>query len=189
LSFRRGFKAEANRIAVRVRERMGLRSIDPIDPIAVCAHFDIELMSIGELECDCSAFFGKSSAVFSAVTVPRGIKTAIAHNNSHHIYRQRSNICHELAHNFLGHKHTPPLTSDGERNRDSGIEGEANFLAGVLLITNEATRHIVMNGLNEEAQHVYGVSRPMLTFRLRVSGANRIAQRILASNSASREIA
>lgn len=82
----------------------------------------------------------------------------IIHNDRHHPHRQRSNICHELSHCFLGHKCTPPLTEDGNRTRDNDIEAEANFLAGVLLITNEAAIHIVREGLVSQAQSLYGVS-------------------------------
>jgi hypothetical protein len=137
LGFERGFKAEANRIALRVRAQMGLDSVDPIDPLAICTHFDIELIRLSDLDQQ-SAFLVSDNSPFSAVTVPCGFTTAIVHNDSHHPYRQRSNICHELAHCFLGHKCTPPLTPSGERARDGGIEAEANFLAGTLLMPNEA---------------------------------------------------
>jgi IrrE N-terminal-like domain len=179
LAFRRGFKAEANRISLRVREQMGLRPIDPIDPAKVCAHFDIVLLKLSELDCDSSSFLGANHSCFSAVTVPCGLRTAIVHNDSHHAYRQRSNICHELAHCFLGHQCTPPLTESGERARDGGVEAEANFLAGALLIPNEASIHIVRQGLVSAAQGVYGVSQPMLDYRLRVSGARTIHSRIV----------
>jgi hypothetical protein len=66
------------------------------------------------------------------------------------------------------------LTKKGERVRDGGIEAEANFLGGMLLVPNEAAIHIVGNGLLHIAQNLYGVSPAMLTFRLRMSGANRI---------------
>lgn len=178
MGFRRGFKAEANRIAVRVRERMGLDASSPIDPVEICEHFEVRLIRLSEVDLDCSAFLRGDSASFSAVTVPSGGHTAIVHNDSHHPNRQRSNICHELAHCFLGHQCAPPLTESGERSRDGGIEAEANFLAGALLITNEAARHIVLNGLTHAtAQEVYGVSRQMLEFRLRVSGAYAIQMR------------
>jgi IrrE N-terminal-like domain len=177
LAFRRGFKAEANRISLRVREQMGLRPIDPIDPAKVCAHFDIVLLKLSELDCDSSSFLGASRSSFSAVTVPCGWQTAIVHNDSHHDYRQRSNICHELAHCFLGHQCTPPLTESGERARDGGIEAEANFLAGALLIPNEAALHIIRQRLVSVAQGIYGVSQPMLDYRLRVSGAHTIHSR------------
>ena len=179
MSFRRGFKAEANRIALRVREQMGLTACAPIDPVEVCARFDIKLIPLSQLDCDCSAFLGQDASSFSAMTVPCGWQTAIVHNDSHHPYRQRSNICHELAHCFLGHQCTPPLTSGGERARDGSIEAEANYLAGTLLVTNEAAIYVVKQGLVPDAQRLYGVSRPMLDYRLRISGAHTIYRRSL----------
>ena len=68
----------------------------------------------------------------------------------------------------------------GERAHDSGIEAEANFLGGCLLMPNEAAIHVVTNGLSARAQLIYGVSRPMLDYRLRVSGAHVIHKRQLA---------
>lgn len=177
MAFRRGFKAEANRISLRIREQMGFGPLDPIDPANVCTHFDIVLLKLSELGCDFSSFLGADCSSFSAVTVPCGWRTAIVHNDSHHPYRQRSNICHELAHCFLGHQCTPPLTESGERARNSGIEAEANFLAGTLLIPNEAAIHIVRQGLVPVAQGIYGVSQQMLEYRLRVSGAHTIHMR------------
>jgi len=176
LSFRRGFKAEANRIALRVREQMGLSLIAPIDPAAICAHFDIKLLQLSDVDPE-SPFLGAANSSFSAVTVPCGWYTAIVHNDSHHPYRQRSNICHELAHCFLGHKCTPPLTDRGERARDGSIEAEANHLAGALLVPNEAAVYIVRQGLVAQAQGIYGVSEPMLAYRLRISGAHTIHAR------------
>ena len=160
---------------------MGLLPIEPIDPVLICAHFDILLLKLSELDCDVSRFLGVDRSAFSAVTVPNGAATAIVHNDTHHLFRQRSNICHELAHCFLGHECTPPLTEDGERAHDGGVEAEANFLAGALLIPNEAALHIVRNGLTPSAQTLYGVSQPMLEFRLRVSGAYTINSRLIAA--------
>lgn len=176
MTFRRGFKAEANRIALRIRDRMGLSPIDPLDPFEVCTRLDIRVIRLSEIEPHSPFLRGESSA-FSAVTVPCGHEMAIVHNDSHHPYRQRSNLAHELAHCFLGHKCTPPLTEKGERARDGGIEGEANFLGGALLIPNEAALHIISNGLMTAAQRLYGVSQAMLTYRLRISGAHTIYRR------------
>jgi hypothetical protein len=156
---------------------MGLRAIDPIDPIEICKHFDLVLLKLSELECDVSHFLGAGQSVFSAVTVPCGSQTAIVHNDAHHLYRQRSNIAHELAHCFLGHETSPPLNDAGERIRDGSIEAEANFLSGTLLIPNEAAVHIVKNGLVHRAPTIYGVSQKMLEFRLRMSGAYTIHAR------------
>lgn len=113
---------------------------------------------------------------FSAVTVSRGIRRAIVHNDAHAPVRQRSNLTHEIAHALLGHTATPVLTEAGHRNFDQGIEAEANFLGGALLITNEAAMHILANQL-PNADQVYGVSKAMLNYRLGVSGALKRAQR------------
>lgn len=179
MTLRRGFKAEANRIALRVRERLGLSPIDRFDPVAACEHFEIALIAMSDLECDCSAFLGAGGSLFSAVTVPCGHQTAIVHNDGHHPNRQRSNICHELAHCFLGHQACPPLTDEGTRHHDGGIEAEANYLGGALLITNEAAIHVVSHGLAYRAPEIYGVSLQMAEYRLRVSGAHVIHRRRL----------
>lgn len=176
MSFRRGFKADANRIALRIREKMGLSPIDPINPFEVCTIYDIPVIPLSEIDPNSTFLKGQQNA-FSAVTIPCDHRTAIVHNDAHHPYRQRSNVSHELAHCFLGHQCSPPLTESGERSRDSGLEAEANFLAGALLIPNEAARHIVSNGMIESAQQLYGVSQAMLTYRLRISGANEIHAR------------
>jgi hypothetical protein len=176
LTFKRGFKAEANRVSLRIRSQMALGPYDPIDPIQVCLHFEIELLKLSEVEPK-SPFLGRDRDSFSAVTVPRGLTTAIVHNDSHHPYRQRSNICHELSHCFLGHEYTTPLLENGDRSHDSGIEAEANYLAGVLLIPNEAAIKIQLEGLHSQAQTIYGVSKQMLAFRLRMSGAQAISRR------------
>jgi len=177
LGFKRGFKAEANRIAVRIRQQMGLDEKAPVDPFAICDRFDIRVIPLSAMD-DRSYFLLRGKSEFSAVTVPCGLNTAIVHNNSHHPHRQRSNICHELAHCFLGHKHAPPLTEDGERSRDGGIEAEANFLAGCLLVTNEAALHILMNRMIIIVPNIYGISKSMLSYRLQVSGAQTIYKRI-----------
>ena len=118
MGFRHGFKANANRIALRVRKQMGLEPEAPIDTLELCALFDVQVFRLSELSCDCAPFLGADSSAFSAMTVPCGLHTAIVVNDAHHEYRQRSSICHELAHCFLGHKHAPPLTQSGERSRD-----------------------------------------------------------------------
>jgi deoxycytidylate deaminase len=143
---------------------MDLSPIAPIDPAEVCAYFEIKLIPLSDINPQ-STFLGKDNSSFSAVTVPCGCQRAIVHNDSHHPYRQRSNVCHELAHCFLGHKCTPPLTEKGERARDGGVEAEANFLAGTLLMPNEAALYVVRKGLVMQAQGIYGVSSAKLIGR------------------------
>lgn len=168
---KRGFKAEANRIALRVRRELDLKPTDPLNPFDVCDHFDIEVRPLSHLGKEAAHFLNGGRSNFSAVTVPCGLRRAIVHNDTHVLARQHSNVMHELAHGFLRHQPCQAFDCDGERAYDSGIEQEANFLAGCLLISNEAAWHIVRNGLTSGATSIYEVSRQMLDWRLRVSGA------------------
>lgn len=152
--------------------------MDPVDPAVVCRHFDIELVELSEIARRSSKFRVRDCTFFSAATIRCDGRMAIIHNDTHHPDRQRSNICHELGHCFLGHTFAPPLTENGERIRDGGIEAEANFFAGSLLIPNEAAVYIMRRGLTSTARQLYGVSQPMLIYRLRVSGAQKIHERV-----------
>jgi Zn-dependent peptidase ImmA (M78 family) len=190
MPLRHGFKAEANRIAARVRHNLGLVARDPVDPWVICAEYDIEVIAISELrESDGSKagrhFLEIETQAFSALTFAQGLRRVIVHNDGHSPERQRSNLTHELAHCFLGHPVTLLITAKGDRNRHSDMEAEASFLGGVLLIPNEAAFHIMTSGLGAAAERIYGVSSEMLTYRLRVSGALKVAARRAGSSKTS----
>src|SRR5687768_3946946 len=97
--------------------------------------------------------------VFSAITVFRGARRIIVHNDAHAPVRQRSDLAHELAHALLMHAPHPPFCSDGQRTYDRRLEAEAGWLGPVLLVTNEAARWAAAQGMDavEAAQH-FGVS-------------------------------
>jgi hypothetical protein len=174
--FERGFKAKANRIAVDVRRDLGLPPEAPIDPWKVCAYYEIDVIRLSEFGELASHFLSVERDAFSAVTVSRGLRRAIVHNDRHVPWRQRSNLTHEIAHSLLGHVSMPALTTQGERNFDGQVEAEAHFLGGALLITNEAAWHIVREDLYDDAHKTYGTSHKMLDYRLRVSGALKRAE-------------
>ena len=88
-------------------------------------------------------FMSTNRSDFSAVTVFWGIERTILHNDSHSMGRQASNLAHELSHALLLHPSTPPIDSRGCRDWDPMLEEEAEWLAGALLISDEAALHIV----------------------------------------------
>jgi Zn-dependent peptidase ImmA (M78 family) len=175
-----GFKAEAERISLRIRFKLGIPPTGPLDPQEVCRAFDIRLLGMSELGCDVSAFQGAANDKFSAMTVCAGRQRAIVHNDSHHRFRQHSNIFHELAHCFLGHNGCTIFNDNGTRSYDSLIESEASYLGGALHLPRDAALHVLRNGLKPTAQAIYQISKPMLEYRLRVSGAQTIFARSLA---------
>lgn len=76
------------------------------------------------------------------------------------------------------------MDEDGSRSHNGKIEAEASFLGGALLLPKAAAIHILKNGLKSQARSIYGISNPMLTYRLRVSGAQIIFNRSIAKKIA-----
>lgn len=180
---RHGFKADAERKSLSIRYKLGIPPTGPLDPEEVCRAFDIQLLGMSELDCDSSEFQGASNDKFSAMTVCAGLQRAIVHNDRHHPFRQQSNIFHELAHCFLGHSGCTILNDNGTRSYNSVIESEASYLGGALHLPKDAALHVLRNGLKPRAQTIYQISKPMLEYRLRVSGAQTIFTRSLAKRA------
>ena len=182
MKLRRGFKKEANEIARETRKELNLLKTDPLDPWKLAHHLEIPVFSLSSMRDEIPDavryFMGTNRAEFSAVTVFLGLERTILHNDSHTRGRQASNLAHELSHALLLHPPTPPIDASGLRIWDQTLEDEAEWLAGALLISDEAALHIIRNGLAEEqSMDLYGVSRKMLQFRLNVTGARlRVAR-------------
>ncbi len=177
-----GFKTEANEIARQVRSELGLTSTSPLDPRRLANHLEVPVWGFAAISEQCPEairyFSGPGASEFSAVTVFHGPTRVIVHNDTHVSGRQASNLAHELAHALLLHPPTPPLTELRLRTIDRALEAEADWLGGALLLPDEATLWIARRGLADEvaAEH-FGVSLPMLRFRMNVCGARRRVER------------
>jgi len=182
MSYRRGFKSDANAIAAEVRTELGLSTLDPMDPWRLADHLDIPVWALSQLDHDArqAVRYLKHCEpdAFSAVTVFRGTRRTIVHNDSHSDGRQASNVAHELAHGLLHHRPAAAMDDLGCRAWDQGIEDEAQWLAGALLIPEDAALWIVKEQLPEAAAaNRFGVTPPMVRFRVNVTGArSRIAR-------------
>lgn len=177
----RGFKAHAKRLATEVREELGLNPTEPLDHMALADHLGIPIQKMSAFLDSCPSLHyltAKGQKHFSAITLFQGTWRTVIHNDSHAPCRQKSNIVHELAHALLQHPPAPPLTDKGERTYDSGIEGEANWLTGELLVPDSVAIHVIQSELADEvaASH-YGVCPVMLRYRLRVTAAKRRVSR------------
>jgi Zn-dependent peptidase ImmA (M78 family) len=118
---------------------------------------------------------------FSAVTVFNGTRRKIIYNDAHAPGRCTSNIAHELSHALLLHPPTPPLDDRGCRNWNQDLEDEADWLAGVLLVTEDATLSIVRRGMTVPAAAAeFGVSTQMLQWRINATGARTRVERARA---------
>lgn len=182
MGYRRGFKSEASSIALEVRAELRLSVLDRLDPLHLADHLDVPVLALSGL-AGCSAdavrFLTEvEPEAFSAVTVFDGSRRTIVHNDAHALGRQASNITHELAHGLLHHRRSAALDDTGCRLWNQDIEDEAQWLAGALLIPDDAAVWIVWQGLAEsDAAQRFGVTPPMVRFRVNVSGARaRVAR-------------
>lgn len=183
MTLRRGFKSEAESTSLEVRRDMRLLPTAPLDPWDLAEHLAIQVLPMTRLRPLASEAvdhfcYGERSA-FSAVTIFRGSRRLIVHNDHHSKNRQVSNLAHELSHALLHHPPTPPLSENGCRYFDAIIEAEANWLAGCLLIPREAAFLVAHRGTDlYEAADIYGVSLQMMQYRLNVTGALKFSHRM-----------
>jgi Zn-dependent peptidase ImmA (M78 family) len=185
VTLRRGFKTEANDLALEARDDLGLLAYSPLCPFALAENLHIPVFSLEAL-LTCDAGLAKPVALlvdthreaFSAITVFNRRRRCIVHNHRHSPARQRSNIAHELAHALLMHPPHPPTCSAGGRVYERELEEEASWLGPVLLVSNDGARWAMAKGLSlfAAAEH-FGVSEELMEFRLRMSGARRIHRR------------
>ena len=191
MSLPRGFKAQANRIAVGVRHQLGLRPEDPIALSQLAKRMHIELVSLKHVMCDpdhVRQLSVRDPSAFSAVLIPlEGSRKLILYNHKHSKGRRNSSIAHELSHALLAHPPSPPFESPGHRALNTRVEQEANCLSGHLLLPNEAAISIVWSSEPESSVlERYGVSRQMLEYRLNASGARVRKQRVGRQRARSR---
>lgn len=184
MKFERGFKTHANRLALEVREDLDLEHVSPLCPWGLAEFLAIPIAPLSSLNDGSEELAGhvdylarRVPNIFSAMTIFHGRRRFIVHNDAHAQTRQRSDLAHELAHALLMHPPHLPFCETGQRIFNGGLEAEAGWLGPVLLVPNEAARWASENKLSDQdaAQH-FGVSVDLIRFRLRMSGANRIAQ-------------
>lgn len=178
MTLARGFKAEAERIALGVRSDLGLPAWSPLSPWELAQDLEIPVLPLTELEGVDGAiaqFTEADPSEFSALTVFAGRRRLVVHNDAHSPGRQASNVAHELAHGLLLHEPRPALDALGCRDWDTTMEEEANYLGGALLVPTAAAYGIVKNRWSDaQAAARYGCSEDLLRWRLRVTGAQRL---------------
>jgi hypothetical protein len=176
---RRGFKADAERIALEVRSDSGLDPCAPIDCAQLCSSLGIPIIAVPELiESGASARSIRQilapHAKFSAMTIGVGTKRLIVYNPCHPITRRASSLAHEVSHMLLEHPLLPALGVGGCRLWDEVLEAEADWQAATLLVPRDAALNWMRaGGTVEEGADVFGVSIPLFRWRLNQTGVVR----------------
>lgn len=186
-NYRRGFRAEAERLALDVRTGLGLGAYAALDPLTLARDLEVPVLALSALTVPppgkdlvaglgqaVGLLLGTEAAAFSAMTVFLGSRRVIVHNDAHNPGRQASDIGHELAHGLLLHSPTPALDDRGCRDWDPAAEAEADYLAGALLIPAKAAWWIAKQRKpHDEAARQYGCSAPMVRWRVNITGASK----------------
>ncbi len=178
MAYRRGFKSEANAIAREVRAELGLWAHDRLDPWELAPHLDVRVIALSAFGGDAPQavrhFTEMDIGAFSACTVFAGRRRTIVHNDRHSFGRQVSNVTHELSHALLLHDPTPALNDRGCRFWNQSTEDEAQWLAGALLVTEDAALRVARGHIPPVvAAQELGVSERMIVYRLNVTGARQ----------------
>lgn len=183
----RGFKAEAERIAVRLRKELRLSVWDPLPATKLAVHLDVLLIRLSDLplEPERLAFMHGLSGTpiewHAATIIGEDEKPRIVHNCGCSVARQESNLMHELSHILREHKHEREETYFGFPTRFYNPVHEAE--AACLGATLQLPKPVLLWTLREkwEDQVIaerYGASLKMVQFRKYDSGAVRIRSRI-----------
>jgi hypothetical protein len=184
VTFRRGFKVQAERIALELRSELGLDAAGRLEPEALAEHLAIPVRTLHDLARlapdGVRHFLGRGRTVFSAVTVHVGrFKRLIVTNPAHAPTRQMSSLCHELGHVVLEHEGEAPLRVTGGREWNGMQEREADWLAGCLLIPHDAAHQAARHGRSDdEVAQLFGVSRGLAAWRMNSTGARLRARRL-----------
>lgn len=171
---RRGFKAQAERLALAERAALDLTPRCRLHAVKLAAAKGIEVVALSSLDGIPDAHRRQlmefDTGAFSGVTVVLDEHRLIVVNDAHTPERQANTISHEVAHVLLDH---PPGPAFGEfgRTLSKPMEDEADWLAGCLLVPGSGIANTMQrfgDDLDAAAVH-YGVSLQLMRWRHNVT--------------------
>lgn len=170
-------------VAQDEREGLGLGPFDQLDPYALAKEHGISVYSLSELRdwrlsvAVHTHFHGTNGASWSAALVPLGTARVIVENDGHALVRRRASIAHEMGHHLLEHSFDSViLGEDHKRQFDKAQEKQANFMAGELLVPQEAARKAAYAKWNNaQVARAYGVSEQFA--QMQMTGVRVMAAR------------
>ncbi|WP_242910741.1 ImmA/IrrE family metallo-endopeptidase [Actinomadura terrae] len=171
----RGFKANAEREAVRLRNEMGLPPNAPISIHVLAEHLGIAVVSgeqLGALEA-LEELERMQAYAFSAATFHVKGKNYVVTNPLRTAGRLASDVAHEVAHLLLRHELTEIREVGGIPFRTCMPEQEeqATAMGGTLLLPRPLLMTAVSRGMNpSQIADAYGVTNEMARFRYNTTG-------------------
>lgn len=179
---RRGFKAHAEREALRQRRLLSLTSGAALLARTLTRFYSVLVITPSRVpglsEEHLQQLLEVDSSGWSAVTITVHGKPAIIHNPTHSSARQESNLVHEMAHLLCKHEPTQltPLagTSFVLRGYDADQEAEADCLAGCLKLPREGLVWAARQGMDNEAIAAhFHASVDLVRYRRNITAVDR----------------
>jgi Zn-dependent peptidase ImmA (M78 family) len=178
VTLRRGFLAESEREAKRIRAELGLGPGEPVDASQIAKHLGIRVIAADEL-IDAARLHDLERVqafAFSACTFDIDGTKVIVVNPLRTPARRASDIAHELAHLLLAHQLDEIRSVGGVpfRTCRPDQEEEASNLGGTLLLPRPLLLSAVRRGLDDQAIAAqYDVTTEMARFRVNRTGVRR----------------
>ena len=176
----RGFKAEAERTALRLRAEAGVGRSAPLRLSSVAKSLGVRIVSADELVPieQLQEIERIQSYSFSACTFEINERHIVVFNPIRTRPRRRSDIAHELAHILLEHDLTEIQYLDGApfRTCRPDQEEQATALGGTLLLPRPAMLKEAQRGSTvDQVARKFGVTKQMAQFRWNTTGVARQA--------------
>lgn len=178
MTLRRGFKAEAERTAAKIRSDLGLESHHAVDIKQAAEVLGVRVVSASTLvdierleEIEAIQAFAFSACTFDI----RG-SNVIVFNPLRSAERSASDIAHEVSHLLLEHELTEIQFFDGVpfRTCQAEQEEEATALGGTILLPRPLLLSAARSGSSVEAlAQRNGVTIEMARFRWNTTGVAR----------------
>lgn len=186
MTLRHGFKAEAERVAVRLRAELGLRPDDAADIRRMAEHEGADVVSAEELvpRERLEELERLQAFAFSACTFSIDGRHIIVVNPLRSEGRQASDIAHELAHLLLDHELSEIRELEGVpfRTCSPDQEEEATALGGTLLLPRPLLLKAARRGASvESVASRFGVTEEMARFRWNTTGVAKQVARTRAA--------
>jgi len=179
---RRGFKAQAEKLALKHRSKLGLSEQDKLDPMAFLKSIGILVWKPSEIPRVNPSHLHQLTVVdpdsWSGMTLKENGRTLIVINPTHPVTRQANTLMHEWSHIELRHKPSRADRSEGGilllSDYPPDLEDEADWLAGCMLAPRDGLLHHCrrLMSTNNVAAH-FGISTQLANWRIGKTGIRR----------------
>ena len=178
MTLRRGFRADAERMAQRIRQELGIRPFDTLDLRALASRREVDIVAADTLvpRDRLEELERLQAFAFSACTFDIDGAKVIVISPLHSPARQTSDIAHELAHLLLEHELTEIREIAGITFRTcrTDQEEEATTLGGTLLLPRPLLVRAAANGMTlDQIAKSCGVTLDMARFRFNTTGVHK----------------